>query len=214
MEAKEEVAKILLEIKAVTINMKKPFRYASGIFSPIYCDNRLLLSYPERREKIVDYFVQTIKGNKIQFDVLAGVATAGIPHAAFLAERLSKPMVYVRTEKKMHGKQNVIEGRLEKGQRVLVIEDHISTGGSSAAAVKSVQEAGGKAEYCLAITTYSLPSAEKAFREINCKVITLTDFSTIISAAEQMGYITKEEKRKILEWDKDPDSWGRKMGFE
>jgi len=152
MSISEDVAKILLEIKAVTLNAEKPYRYASGIFSPIYCDNRLLISDVAKREKIIDYFVQTIKDNKLQFDVVAGVATAGIPHASWIADKLKKPMVYVRSSAKEHGKHNQIEGRLEKGQKVLIVEDLISTGGSTLDAVSAVRDAGGVVTHSLAIS--------------------------------------------------------------
>ncbi|MBI4173981.1 MAG: orotate phosphoribosyltransferase [Candidatus Aenigmarchaeota archaeon] len=210
----EDVARVLLEMKAVSLNTSKPFRYTSGMLSPIYCDNRLLLSNPEKRELVVDRFIESVTKNKISFDVVAGVATAGIPHAAFISQKLSKPMIYVRAEKKGHGKHNAIEGGLERGQKVLVIEDHISTGGSSVAAVNAIKEAGGKVDFCLAITTYELDSAKKAFEEATCKALTLTDLSTIISVAEKMGYLTKEDGRKIIQWKKDPQGWGKSMGFE
>src|SRR5262245_52524696 len=119
----KKIAQLLLEIKAVALNVKQPFRFASGILSPIYCDNRLIISYPEKRKIIIDAFLQIIKEKNLNYDVVAGTATAGIPHAAWIAERLNKPMIYVRSKAKEHGKKNLVEGLLQKGQKVLVVED-------------------------------------------------------------------------------------------
>ncbi|MBN1156484.1 orotate phosphoribosyltransferase [Candidatus Woesearchaeota archaeon] len=208
----ETVAKILLEINAVTLNYQKPYRYASGILSPIYCDNRLLMSYPEKRKKIIEFFAEAVKN--IQLEIICGTESAGIPHAAWLSEKLNKPMIFVRKKAKGYGKENLIEGKLEKGQKVVVIEDLISTGGSSVAAVQGVRDQGGTVEYCIAIFTYEMEKAKKLFEESNCKLITLSNFSTLVSVAEKMGKITEEEKKKILEWNKNPSEWGRLMGFE
>ncbi len=211
---KKQVAEILLKIKAVTLNAKEPYRYVSGILSPIYCDNRLLMSYPEERTKIRDFFLELIKENNLEFDVVAGVATSGIPHAAWIADKLNKPMIYVRGKAKEHGKTNQIEGKLEKGQKVLVIEDLVSTGGSSVRAVNAVKEAGGEVVCCLAIFTYEMEKAKKQFEEANCKLLTLSNFSTLVGVASENNYITEEEKNKVIEWNKMPADWGKKMGYE
>ncbi len=214
MTTSEQVAKILLEIKAVTLKPEKPYRYASGILSPIYCDNRLLMSYIDKREQVINYFIDTIKQNNLQFDIIAGTATAGIPHAAWLAEKLKKPMIYIRAGAKEHGKTNQIEGKLEKGQKVLVIEDLISTGGSSVAAVEAVRNAGGIVTDCLAIFTYEMQKAKDKFKESDCNIITLSDFSTLIRISGENNYINTDSVKKALEWSKDPQKWGKKMGFE
>jgi orotate phosphoribosyltransferase len=214
MSAKEDVARILLEVEAVTLNPKKPYRYTSGILSPIYCDNRLLMSHVRHREKIVDCFIKTIQDEGLTFNVVGGVATSGIPHAAWISDKLKKPMIYIRPKKKTHGKENLIEGKLEKGQKVLVVEDLISTGGSSVSSVESVRNAGGIAEDCIAIFTYGLEKAKENFREARCRLLTLTDFETLVKVAENTGYITPEEKVVVLQWNKEPENWGRKMGFE
>ena len=209
-----DVAKILLEIKAVTLSPEKPYRFASIPFSPIYCDNRLLMSYPEKRKKIIDYFVDVIKEKGIDFDVVAGIASSGIPHAAWLAEKLGKPMIYVRKKTKDHGKENLIEGDLKKGQKVVIVEDLISTGGSSVSGVEAVRSQGGIVEHCLAIFTYEMDKAKENFRNAGCELIALSDFTTLIEVASEKNYIKSEDKRKTLEWNKDPQSWGKKMGFE
>lgn len=211
---KEKIAKILLEIKAVTLNLETGYRFVSGIYSPIYTDNRLLMSYPEKRKIIANGFRELIKAEKLEFDVIAGVATSGIPHAAWLADLINKPMVYVRADKKEHGKQNLIEGKLEGGQRVIVIEDLVSTGGSSVAVVNALKEAGAEIVCCLAIFTYEFEKARKYFEDAECPLITLTNFSTLIKVAEEERYITEEQKENALEWNKNPEEWGRKMGFE
>lgn len=209
-EIAEQVAGILLEIKAITLDPENPYTFASGIRSPIYCDNRMLMSFPDKREKIIQFFLETIKYDKLEFDVIGGIATAGIPHAAWLAEKLVKPMIYVRSEAKEHGKQNQIEGKLEKGQRVLMVEDHISTGGSSVNALNAVKEAGGVVENCLSITTYEMEKAKNAFNTAGCSVSSLTNFSTIVNVAEKMKYINAKQKEIILEWNKNPRAWGEK----
>lgn len=210
----KDVAKILLEIKAVTLNPQKPYRYASGMLSPIYCDNRLVMSYPEKRSRIVYYFAKVVKDRKLDFDIVAGIASSGIPHAAWLAEKLGKPMIYIRKEAKDHGKENLIEGKMEHGQRVLIVEDLISTGGSSIAGVEAVRDQGGIVEHCLAIFTYDMAKAKAAFSQAKCELIPLSDFTTLISVAGDMKYISHDEAARVMEWNKDPPNWGRKMGFE
>jgi len=213
-EIAKDVANLLLEIKAVTLSPEKPYRFVSIPFSPIYCDNRLIMSYPEKRKKIIDYFVDVIRERGIDFDVVAGIASSGIPHAAWLAERLGKPMIYIRKGSKDHGKGNVIEGKLEKGQKVIIIEDLISTGGSSINGVESVRDRGGIVEKCLAIFTYEMEKAKDNFSDAGCELISLSNFSTLIDVASNNNYIKTEDKDKVLEWNKDPQNWGKKMGFE
>ena len=206
---KQEIAEILLDIGAVKLQPNEPFTFASGIKSPIYCDNRLLMGHVEERRTIIDAFEKMLKENGVAFDVIAGTASAGIPHAAWLAEKENAPMIYVRSSTKEHGMQNKIEGPLKEGQKVLVIEDLISTGGSSAAAVEAVRSAGGVVDYCAAIFTYDFRKAENRFRGINCNLIALTDFETLVKVAEQRGDITAEQKEIILKWNKDPENWGK-----
>ncbi len=213
-EIAKEIADILLGIRAITLSPSKPYRFVSGIFSPIYCDNRLLMSYPEKRKKIIDYFVEVIRERNLDFDVVAGIASSGIPHAAWLAERLGKPMIYIRKKTKEHGKENLIEGKLERNQKVVIVEDLISTGSSSVNGVDAVRNRGGIVENCLAIFTYEMEKAKENFRNAKCELVPLSNFTTLIEVASERNYIKPEERLKTLEWNKDPQNWGKKMGFE
>ncbi len=213
---REDIAKILLKIKSVTLRPNEPYKFVSGILSPIYCDNRLLMSHPNEWRLMIDSMLSIIV-NKIgvsNIDIIAGTATAGISHAAYVAEQLKLPMIYITAKPKEYGKGQQIEGVLEKGQRVLIVEDLISTGGSSFRAVEAVRKAGGIVNTCLAIFTYEMEKAKKKFEEGDCNLITLSDFSTLIKVAADNGYIKSEDQTKVLEWSKDPAGWGKKMGFE
>ena len=203
----KEVAWILLNKKAVLLNPDEPFTYASGIRSPIYCDNRLLISFPKEREQIVDFFVDMIEKNKLDAEVIAGTATAAIPWAAFVAQKLGKPMVYVKKKAKGHGTMKLVEGSLQKGQKVILIEDLISTGGSSLAAIEAIQKAGGEIDTCLAIFSYQMKKAEQNFKEKKLKAITLSNFTALVDVAAQNNYIKGGKKEIILEWNKDPENW-------
>ena len=194
----KEVAKILLEGGAVTLSPTKPYTYASGIKSPIYCDNRVLMAYHDKRKKIVEYFVEVIKEME-EFDVLAGTATAGISWAAWIADKLEKPMIYIRGKSKEHGKQKLIEGNLEQGQKVLIVEDLISTGGSSIAAVEAVREFGAEVTGCIAIFTYELEKSKNKFEEAKCKLVTLSNFSTLVEIASETNCINEEDKEVFFE---------------
>ncbi|MFH2104845.1 MAG: orotate phosphoribosyltransferase [Parcubacteria group bacterium] len=209
MENAKQIASTLLEIKAVTLSTNPPYTWTSGIKSPIYCDNRLLMSYPDKRQQVKEMFLSLIKENNLEFDVIAGVATSGIPHAAWLAEELKKPMIYVRGKAKEHGKENAIEGVIEKGKKVLVIEDLISTGGSTLFVVEEIRQAGGIVEDCLAIFTYEFDKAKKAFAEAKANLHTLTNFSTLIEVATENDYLKAADKDTVLEWSKDPENWGK-----
>lgn len=214
MSTEEEVAELLLKAQAVILRPQKPFKFSSGIFSPIYCDNRLLLSKPKEREKLRDFYVGKIKNLKMKVDVVAGIATASIPWAALVAEKLQKPMIYIRKEQKDHGRENLIEGGLEKGQTVLVIEDLVSTGGTSLSSVVAARKEGAVVEKCLAIFTYEMELAKKGFADAQCELLTLSNFSTLIEVAAKKGYIEEHEIEMLREWSKNPAEWGKKMGFE
>ncbi len=214
MSISEDVARILLELNAITLNPKKPFRYASGILSPVYTDCRVLMAYPQRRREIRDLYIDTIKKSGVTFEVVAGTATAGIPHAAWIADKLNLPLVYVRGKAKDHGKENLMEGIIKKGQRAIVIEDLVSTGESAINSVNAVREAGGQVEYVFSIITYGMKKAEENFKTHNLKLVSLTNFQDVLKQAQKMGYINKEEISAILDWTKDPPSWGKRMGFE
>ncbi|HCJ52394.1 MAG TPA: orotate phosphoribosyltransferase [Candidatus Kerfeldbacteria bacterium] len=206
-----DVATILLKIRAVTLSPKEPYTFTSGLKSPIYCDNRLLMSYPEFRKRVIDEFIAVIQKNHLTFDIVGGTATAGIPHAAWIADRLEKPMIYIRGASKEHGKKNQIEGKLGKDQKVLIIEDLISTGGSSVSAVEAVREAGGVVGDCCAIFTYEFEKAKQKFTNATCKLFTLTTFSELLTVAEEQNYITSEEEAIAREWKRDPEKWGEQF---
>ena len=213
-KTEELIAKILLESNAVTLNAAEPFRFTSGILSPIYCDNRILISLPEKRSSIIDNFIKVIKESAVDLAVIAGTATAGIPHAAWIAHRMNLPMIYIRGESKAHGKKNTIEGILNKGDRTVIIEDLISTGSSSVQAVKAVKEKGGVVLGCYSIFTYQMKKAKEAFEDIKCPVFSLTNFSTLVKVAKKEGFISEQDEKIISEWNGSPQEWGRKMGFE
>jgi len=204
------IEEVLLYIKAVKLSPKTPFTYASGIISPIYCDNRVIISYPYEREFVISLFIDKINKTNIEFDVVAGTATAGIPHAAWIAEFFKKPMIYVRSSKKNHGKENLIEGILKKGQKVILIEDLLSTGGSSVNAAKAIRESGGLIDYIFAIFSYEMKKCKQNFKNENLKYETLGNISNIIDIASDSGYISLEDKNIILEWKKDPENWIKK----
>lgn len=210
---KREVAKILLKIKAVTISSNKTYMYTSGIQSPIYTDNRLLISYPTEWEYIIDSFANIIV-NEIgvqNIDIIAGIATSAIPHASYLAEKLGLPMVYVKPTADEHGKRRKIEGRVGPGDKVLIIEDLISTGRSAISAVKVLRDAGATVDWCIAIFTYGLKESKIHFERENVKLITLSDLSTILDMAIKIGLINSVDKDHVLDWENDPKEWTKRQ---
>lgn len=212
MTIAQEVAKSLLQINAVKLSPQNPFTWASGIKSPIYCDNRITLYYPSVRDRIIDAFVE--KSTQFgAFDMVAGVATAGIPHGALIADRLKKPFIYIREKAKSHGRQNQIEGMPHgdtEGLKVLIIEDLISTGGSSLKAVEAVREAGMEVVGVLAIFTYGFEKAVSMFREANCRFDTLSNYDILIAQAIENEYIKPEEMETLKAWRLSPETWGIK----
>lgn len=210
----ETVAKILLELNAVTLRPKQPFRYASGILSPVYTDCRVLMAYPNKRRLIRDYYIDQIQKSGVSFNIVAGTATAGIPHAAWIADKLNLPMVYVRGKAKDHGKENMMEGIIQKGQKAVVIEDLISTGESAINSVSAIRAAGGDICCVFSIITYGLKKAEQNFKENDLKLYSLTTFGDVVKKAQELNYINKEDIETILDWTSDPTTWGKKMGFE
>lgn len=205
-----EIARALMQIKAIILNPQNPFTWASGLRSPIYCDNRLALSYPEVRSFLVEKFVQRSPNFK-PFNYIAGVATAGIPHGTLLADRLNLPFVYVRPTPKSHGRQNLIEGILPTDARVLVVEDLISTGGSCLQAVRALQDHGAQVSGVMAIFSYNFPVATLAFAEASCKFETLSNFDALLTEAVNTGYIGESEKNLLLGWSKDPAAWSEQF---
>jgi orotate phosphoribosyltransferase len=205
----EQIASSLLNIGAVALRPNEPFTWSSGIISPIYCDNRLTISYPEIREMIADGFAAIIKAQYPDAEVIAGAATGGIPHAAWVAQKLNLPMIYVRDKPKGHGKENLIEGVLKPHQKVVVIEDLISTGGSSLKVALAVNDAGGQALAVLAIFTYQLEKAAEAFAAANIPMQTLTDFTTLLETAVQLGKIQPEDISLMQSWRANPQGFGK-----
>ena len=203
----DKISEILLKVNAVMLRTKPPFRWASGILSPIYTDNRILMSYTKEREFIVNSFIKSIKQNKIKFDGFAATATAGIPWAAWLSQKLKKPMVYVRSEAKDHGKENLVEGKIEEGKAYIVVEDLISTGSSSISTINAVREKGGVVEYCITIFTYELEKAKNNFESANVNLLTLTNFTNFVKTALKMRYIAKDQLAHIMDWKKHPEGW-------
>lgn len=206
MENSAQIAKLLLQIKAIKLNAKNPFTWASGLQSPIYCDNRITLSHTWVRNEIKQAFVQSATLFRA-FDVVAGVATAGIPHGALLADALGLPFVYVRSQAKKHGRQNKIEGALQSSQNVLVVEDLISTGGSSMEAIKALQSEGAVVVGLVAIFTYELEYARKCFADATIPVKTLTNYSELLSVATDMNYIDDKDLELLEAWKKSPSTW-------
>ena len=203
----DKISEILLKVNAVMLRTKPPFRWSSGILSPIYTDNRILMSHPKERELIVNSFIKLIKKNKLKFDGFAATATAGIPWGAWLAQKLKKPMVYVRSESKDHGRENLVEGKIEEGKKYIVVEDLISTGSSSLNTINAVREKNGIVECCVAIFTYEMEKAKSNFENANVKVLALTNFTSFVKTALQTKYISKEQLAHIMDWKKNPEGW-------
>lgn len=203
------IAKDLLDIEAVFLRPNDPFIWASGIKSPIYCDNRLTLSYPRVRKDIEEGIATLIKDKYPECECLMGTATAGIAHAALVADILDLPMGYVRGGAKSHGRNNRIEGLVKPGMKVVVVEDLISTGGSSLECVDALREAGCEVIGMVAIFTYGLPKATMNFEAKECSFYTLTNYETLVEVAVENDYIQKDDLEKLKAWKKDPsdESW-------
>jgi len=206
-----KIAEYLLQIKAIKLQPSNPFTWASGWKSPIYCDNRKTLSYPAVRDYVAGSFVKLVRDKFSDAEVIAGVATGAIAHGALVADRLGLPFIYVRSGAKEHGLGNQIEGYFEKGQKVVVIEDLISTGGSSLSAVKALREAGCEVLGMVAIFTYEFRKASDAFETENCRLETLSGYSVLIDSALQAGYIGEKEVDTLKEWRTDPATWGVRL---
>ncbi|KRN54297.1 orotate phosphoribosyltransferase [Carnobacterium divergens] len=207
MSIEKKVAQDLLEIKAVSLSPNKPYTWASGIKSPIYCDNRITMSYPSVRREIAKGLAELIKRDYPEAEVIAGTATAGIPHAAWVAELLDLPMVYIRGKAKDHGKGNQIEGRITKNQKMVIIEDLISTGGSVIDAAVAAKNEGADVIGAAAIFTYELPKGIENFKKHQLSFATLTNYSTLIDVALELGTIEANDLSLLKEWKQDPTKW-------
>ncbi|MBG9589268.1 orotate phosphoribosyltransferase [Cytobacillus firmus] len=210
---KHKIAEKLLDIKAVALNPNDPFTWSSGLRSPIYCDNRLTLSFPEVRKEIAAGLQAIILDKFPEAELIAGTATAGIPHAAWVSDNMELPMCYVRSKAKGHGKGKQIEGKADKGQKVVVVEDLISTGGSAITAVKALREAGCEVLGVAAIFTYQLQKGKEMLAEEHIEAYTLTDIEALTEVALEKGYIQEEDMNKLIEWRKDPAEWGKAIQF-
>jgi len=206
---KQIIAEKLLEINAVALRPQDPFTWTSGLKSPIYCDNRLTLSYPEVRKEIAKGLQNLILENFPGAEVIAGTATAGIPHAAWVSELMDMPMCYVRSKAKGHGKGNQIEGKVEKSQKVVVVEDLISTGGSVITAVQALREEGCEVLGVVSIFTYGLEKGKELLNEAKIKSISLTDYPTLIEVAMAKGDISEVDHASLISWCNNPSEWSK-----
>ncbi|MCM3787628.1 orotate phosphoribosyltransferase [Domibacillus indicus] len=205
---KKQIAEELLEIRAVFLQPNDPFTWSSGMKSPIYCDNRLTLSYPKTRQKIAAGLAELIQKEYPEAEIIAGTATAGIPHAAWVSDVLNLPMCYVRSKAKEHGKGNQIEGKAEPGSKVVVIEDLISTGGSAITAAEALRAAGCDVLGVAAIFTYGLPKGDARLAEAELKAVALSDYDALIEVAAEKNYVKTEDIETLKKWKQAPDSWG------
>ena len=210
MSHQSNIAQLLLQIKAIKLKPQNPFTWASGLMSPIYCDNRISLSYPNVRHQILAAFVDLSKKFG-HFDMIAGVATAGIPHGALVAHALNLPFIYVRSSAKAHGRQNLIEGRLTGEENILVVEDLISTGGSSMFAVEALRAKGCNVVGVMAIFSYGFEQATTTFAQANCQINTITDYDTLIQEAVKSNYINSDQMELLQSWKSNPRKWGESI---
>jgi orotate phosphoribosyltransferase len=206
-ESASKIAEFLLQIKAIQIRLDKPFTWASGWKSPFYCDNRKTLSYPNIRTYLRQQFVNVINNEFSQADVIAGVATGGIPHGILVAQDLGLPFIYVRNSEKTHGLGNQIEGVLNTGQSVIVIEDLVSTGASSLSAVEAIRKAECKVLGMVSIFNYGFTTAEENFKKANCPLFSLTDYKTLIDKALEENYINDKQVKILEKWRQNPSKW-------
>ena len=202
----QNIAQMLLDIKAVRLNMDTPFTWSSGWKTPIYCDNRLSLSYPKVRDYIKQSFVQAIRDRYAGVEAIAAVATAGIPQGAIIADELNLPLVYVRSKPKGHGMENQIEGQIVDGQSAVVIEDLVSTGGSSLKACRALRAVGMEVLGMVSIFTYQFEIAQQNFEEAGVELTTLSDYSTLIQEAVAKGYVLKKDLQSLASWREDPEN--------
>jgi orotate phosphoribosyltransferase len=214
MEVQEEtalkIAQFLLQVKAIKLNLKNPYTWASGWKSPIYCDNRITLSYPTIRTYIRQQFAQIINDGFGDIDLIAGVATGGIAHGVLVAQEMGLPFAYVRSSAKEHGLTNSIEGVVESGQSVIVIEDLISTGGSSLKAVEALREAGANVKGLISIFNYGFQVAEDTFKKAACKVHSLSDYNFLIEQALADGFVREDDLEVLKKWRENPAAWKNK----
>ena len=207
MSAPPNVAEILLKLKAVTLRPSQPFTWASGLKAPIYCDNRLIISTVAERRAVIDEFVSKIRALQWPINLVAGTATAGIPHAAWIAEAMDLPMVYIRANEKKHGKKNAVEGRLPENPRAVLVEDLISTGGSVIKAARVLADQGAYVAGVIAIFQYGLDGTVTHFEREKLPFTTLTSLNELVATAVKEGLLSQAETDLISEWQKNPAQW-------
>lgn len=208
---KMDIARGLIKQGCVQLSPNKPFSYASGLKGPIYCDNRLILGQVALREQVISAFVDLIQKKTAKFDLIGGIATAGIPHAAFIADRLKLPMVYVRPKAKEHGKKNQVEGQYLANQSVILIEDLVNQGSSLADAMEGIKSCELLSTQCLCIVDYQMGEAKKRLQELSLSLESLTDFEHLVRAALELGLIEEKEKRLLMDWHDDPKEWSKQF---
>ncbi len=205
------IAEYLLTLKAVKFSPEKPFQYASGLKGPIYCDNRMLLSHVDKRDQVIAAFLDLIKTKNLNFDIVGGIATAGIPHAAFIADRMKKPMVYVRPKPKGHGKMNQVEGDYKAGQQVLLFEDLVNQGSSLEEAITGTKNANLIVTDCICIVDYEMKESKRRLLDLNLKLHSLTNFSVLVDTALELKLINETGKSELLNWHSDPVAWSKRF---
>lgn len=206
---KMDVARNLIQLGCVKLSPINPFTYASGLKGPIYCDNRLILSHVNFRNKIVQSFIHEIEKNKLGFDLIGGIATAGIPHAAFIADRLNRPMIYIRPKAKEHGKKNQVEGDYLPNQSVIMVEDLVNQGSSLVDSMNGLVEAGLTSTQCLSIVNYQTKVATKRLEELSMSLYSLTDFEHLVKAALELQFVDLVGKKLLIDWHDDPKEWSK-----
>jgi orotate phosphoribosyltransferase len=212
----QNVAQIQLATRAVTLKVppENPYTYSSGMRSPIYCDNRIILSHAQERAQIVRYFLEAIRASGNEYGSIGAVGTAGIPWGALIAGELNLPLAYTRSTAKGHGKENKVEGLVEAGQHMLVIEDLVTTGGSSLRAINAFRDLEADVQHCMAIITYGFKTSYDAFRDASVVLTTLTAFPQLIDVATEKEYITPDQQRIAVSWNQDPEQWAHQQGIK
>ena len=213
MTFSQKLSKVVLEISAIKFSPEKPFTWASGYRMPIYNDNRLLLGNPDHRMLVAEEFRNILDTLQITTDVVAGIATAGIPSATSLANLIKTPLIYVRPSLKDHGMQNQVEGKLNKNQKVVVVEDLVSTGGSALNAIKAIRDQGGSVQHCLCIFSYGFKETGSHFKEASCELHPLLTFESLIKTATESNHLNQEQLKLLRDWHSDPFHWGDRKGF-
>lgn len=208
---KMDIARNLINLGAVKFSPQNPFTYASGLKGPIYCDNRIILSHVEFRDQVINAFVEIVKQNKLSFDHLGGIATAGIPHAAFVADRLKRSMVYVRPKAKEHGRKNQVEGSYRPGEKVLLFEDLVNQGASLDEAMAGVRGAELLCDACLCVVDYEMQTAKDRLKNLSIQLFSLTDFTSLVDAAFELKLIDQEGLNLLKEWHTDPKAWSMRQ---